>query len=244
MVALPPVAPVTGWCRTARLPRDHYVRLDANDYSVHPSVVGRRVTVVADLEQVSVYCDGVEVPRHRRCWARHQSITDPAHAAAAVELRAARRLAAVPTAMTEVEQRSLADYDRMFASTPTPTWCAWTPATAPTVPVPGPRPRQQVHRRRYSHHPHPDRAPRATALQRAPTSPIAASTPARGRHSLRSGAAIRPLRRVRLGGLICECRSHEATEFSAPQGQLAGRALRVGESDRVPSQLRWVSPSR
>jgi hypothetical protein len=35
-------------------------------------------------------------------------------AAAAVELRAARRLAAVPTAMTEVQQRSLADYDRMF----------------------------------------------------------------------------------------------------------------------------------
>jgi transposase len=114
MLALPPVAPVTGWRLTARLPRDHYVRLDANDYSVHPGVVGRRVTVVADLEQVSVFCDGLQVACHRRCWARHQSITDPGHAAAAVELRAARRLAVVPTAMTEVEQRNLADYDRMF----------------------------------------------------------------------------------------------------------------------------------
>ena len=114
MLALPPVAPVTGWQATVRLPRDHYVRLDANDYSVHPGAVGRRVTVVADLEQVRVFCDGAQVARHRRCWARHQSITDPAHAAAAVELRAARRLAVVPTASTEVEQRSLADYDRMF----------------------------------------------------------------------------------------------------------------------------------
>jgi len=92
----------------------HYVRLDANDYSVHPGVVGRRVAVSADLEQVSVSCDGVEVARRRRCWARHQSITDPAHAAAADELRAARRLTAVPTEPTEVEQRSLTDYDRLF----------------------------------------------------------------------------------------------------------------------------------
>ena len=36
MVALPPVAPTVGWRLTTRLPRDHYVRLDANDYSVHP----------------------------------------------------------------------------------------------------------------------------------------------------------------------------------------------------------------
>ncbi|MHA6779638.1 IS21 family transposase [Pseudonocardia saturnea] len=114
MLALPPVAPVTGWHASVRLPRDHYVRLDANDYSVHPGAVGRRVTVVADLEQVRVFCDAVEVARHQRCWARHQSITDPAHAAAAAELRAARRLGVVPTASTEVEQRSLTDYDRMF----------------------------------------------------------------------------------------------------------------------------------
>lgn len=114
MLSLPPVAPVTGLHATVRLPRDHYVRLDANDYSVHPAAVGHRAMVAADLEHVSVFCDGVEVARHQRCWARHQSITDPAHAAAAVKLREARRLAAVPTAMTEVEQRSLADYDRML----------------------------------------------------------------------------------------------------------------------------------
>ena len=43
MLALPPVAPQTGWRSSLRLPRDHYVRLDSNDYSVHPAVIGRRV---------------------------------------------------------------------------------------------------------------------------------------------------------------------------------------------------------
>ena len=37
MLALPPVPPTTGWENTLRLPRDHYVRLGSNDYSVHPS---------------------------------------------------------------------------------------------------------------------------------------------------------------------------------------------------------------
>jgi transposase len=50
MLPLPPVAPQTGWQTSLRLPRDHYIRLDANDYSVHPAVVGRRVEVRADLE--------------------------------------------------------------------------------------------------------------------------------------------------------------------------------------------------
>ena len=52
MLALPPVAPVTGWRSSLRLARDHYVRLDSNDYSVHPAVVGRRVEVRADLDRV------------------------------------------------------------------------------------------------------------------------------------------------------------------------------------------------
>ena len=114
MLALPPVAPVTGWRLATRLPRDHYVRLDANDYSVHPSAVGRRVEITAGLDQVAVTCGDREVARHDRCWAAHQSITDPAHAAAAVQLRRARRLAAIPAASTAVEQRSLADYDRLL----------------------------------------------------------------------------------------------------------------------------------
>ena len=88
MLELPPVAPVTGWRSTTRLPRDHYVRLDGNDYSVHPTAVGRRVQVSAGLDEMVATCDDLEVARHARCWAAHQSITDPAHRAAAQALRA------------------------------------------------------------------------------------------------------------------------------------------------------------
>ena len=49
-----PVAPAVGWRHSTRLPRDHYVRLDSNDYSVHPGAVGRRVEVTADLDRVRV----------------------------------------------------------------------------------------------------------------------------------------------------------------------------------------------
>jgi transposase len=114
MVALPPVAPVVGWRLTTRLPRDHYVRLDANDYSVHPGVVGRRVDVAADASHVRVTCDGKPVGDHPRCWARHQSITDSAHRVAADQLRVAHRLASVSPLAAGVESRDLSDYDRMF----------------------------------------------------------------------------------------------------------------------------------
>jgi transposase len=117
MVALPPVAPVVGWRLSTRLSRDHYVRLDANDYSVHPSVVGRRVDVSADATHVQVSCDGKPVAWHDRCWARHQSITNPAHRLAADELRAAHRIASVTPIVTPVESRDLSDYDRMFGIT-------------------------------------------------------------------------------------------------------------------------------
>ncbi|MFG1678517.1 IS21 family transposase [Micromonospora sp. NPDC049282] len=114
MLSLPPVAPVVGWRQTTRLPRDHYVRLDSNDYSVHPAAVGRRVDVVADADRVQVFCEDRLVARHDRCWAKHQSITDPAHRQAAADLRTAARQAPAPAVTTEVEHRRLADYDRMF----------------------------------------------------------------------------------------------------------------------------------
>lgn len=114
MLPLPPVAPTGWWRASLRLPRDHYVRIDTNDYSVHPAAIGRRVEVVADLDQVQVTCDGVEVARHARCWARHQTITDPVHAEAADAIPAARRTTTQPPAVVEVEQRPLSTYDRIF----------------------------------------------------------------------------------------------------------------------------------
>ena len=115
MIALPPLAPVTGWRRTTRLPRDHYIRLDGNDYSVDPAVIGRRIQVTADLARVRVSCDGKLAADHERAWARHQTITDPAHLAAARQLRAAHRaLAAVAgPGCAEVERRDLAVYDAL-----------------------------------------------------------------------------------------------------------------------------------
>lgn len=121
MLSLPPVAPTVGWRTSSRLPRDHYLRLDGNDYSVHPAAVGRRVDLVADLEHVVVTCAGAELARHHRCWARHQSLTDPAHTAAAARLRAAHRASRLMTGLdTEVEHRQLSDYDRVFGLTGQP----------------------------------------------------------------------------------------------------------------------------
>jgi transposase len=116
MLPLPPVAPPTGWHSSLRLPRDHYVRLDSNDYSVHPAVVGRRVEVAADLDRVRVLCDGRLVADHGRCWARHQTISDPAHLEAAARLRHQRaaRQAADHRDQGEVQLRCLADYDAAF----------------------------------------------------------------------------------------------------------------------------------
>ena len=112
MLALPPVAPVTGWRFSARLARDHYIRLDSSDYSVHPAVIGRRIEIRAGLDRVRAFCDGKVVADHERIWARHQTITDPVHAAAGRDLRRQRQAAVLrPVGEPEVEQRRLADYD-------------------------------------------------------------------------------------------------------------------------------------
>jgi transposase len=111
MLALPPVAPVVGWRATSRLARDHYIRLDSNDYSVHPAVIGRRIEVVADLDRVRVFCDGKTVADHERIWAQHQTISDPEHVAAAKSLRRKRIGVLRSASEPEVEVRCLADYD-------------------------------------------------------------------------------------------------------------------------------------
>jgi transposase len=116
MIGLPPVAPVTGWRRWSRLPRDHYVRLDSNDYSVHPAAIGRRIEITADLARVRVCCEGQVVADHDRAWAKHQTITDPAHLAAARALRRERLEVIRPAAEPVVEVRRLADYDTVLGT--------------------------------------------------------------------------------------------------------------------------------
>jgi transposase len=118
MGALPPINTATiGWRTGLVLPRDYYVRLDTCDYSVHPSAIGQRVEVSADLDTVRVRRSGVLVGEHERCWARQQTITDPEHRKAADVMRQAfqhRSAAGRGPTMTEVAQRDLSAYDRAF----------------------------------------------------------------------------------------------------------------------------------
>lgn len=132
MTALPPVAPTTGWHHRVRLNRDYYVRLDSVDYSVDPAVIGRMVDVHADLHRVHVTCGGRLVAAHDRCWARRQTITDPAHRVQAARLRAAWQQDQAARAVARrhedghpVAIRPLSDYDTLFGIDP----ATFTPGT-------------------------------------------------------------------------------------------------------------------
>jgi transposase len=118
MGPLPPIDVATiGWRNSLVLPRDYYVRLDTCDYSVHPSAIGQRVEVSADLDTVRIRRGGVLVGEHARCWARQQTITDPEHRKAADVMRQAfqqRTGAGRGPAVTEVQERDLSAYDRVF----------------------------------------------------------------------------------------------------------------------------------
>lgn len=111
MLALPPVAPATGLRSSLRLPRDYYLRHDTNDYSVDPTVIGRRIEAVVDLDRVRAFCDGRCVADHERVWARHQTLTDETHRRTANALRRDRLSVVRPQVEPDVQIRCLADYD-------------------------------------------------------------------------------------------------------------------------------------
>ena len=118
MLAFPPVMPDVRWRASTRLPRDHFVRIDTNDYSVNPRYVGRRVDIAMSLDQITVTCGGVEIARHRRCLAKHQTLIDPEHARVLrrmrTEAKAADIFAETLASGHGVEQRDLAAYDHAF----------------------------------------------------------------------------------------------------------------------------------
>ena len=122
MTPLPPSPPATGFSFQTRLGRDYYIRLATNDYSVDPRCIGRLIQVTGTLDRVVVVCEGESVADHRRCWAKDQVITDPAHVATARVLRAeygrikAQRSA--PPRQAMVGTRDLASYDALFGLTP------------------------------------------------------------------------------------------------------------------------------
>jgi transposase len=110
MGRLPARMPDTARRWVTRVPPDPYLRLDTNDYSLDPQLVGRRVEVIADQRTITaVALDTGEVAcRHTRVFARHRTVTALEHARA---LRAGRRA----PAETAVEVRSLERYDQLIA---------------------------------------------------------------------------------------------------------------------------------
>ena len=106
MLAVPPPPPV-GFSTRIRLPRDYYVRVFGNDYSVDPSAFGRMIDVHANLTQV--------IASHERSMGSAATITDPEHVSTAKTLRVHFQTPA-PQESTEPLDRNLADYDATFFS--------------------------------------------------------------------------------------------------------------------------------
>jgi hypothetical protein len=113
MLALPPVTPVVHSATSVRLGRDYYVRVAGNDYSVDPNAIGQLVEVSTTLTQVTVARSGRLLAAHDRCWAVRQTLTDPAHVAAAAVLRQQFQAGPTPAGGDQLV-RDLADYDRAF----------------------------------------------------------------------------------------------------------------------------------
>jgi transposase len=93
-----------------RVPADPYLRLDTNDYSLDPALVGRRVEVRVSQAQLTAVCldTGELACRHARAFTRHRTITAIEHA------RALRQRRGTPTEPV-VETRSLIAYDALIA---------------------------------------------------------------------------------------------------------------------------------
>ncbi|ULD38890.1 Mu transposase domain-containing protein [Rhodococcus qingshengii] len=114
VLLLPPASPQTAACSQIRLPRDLYVRVHGNDYSVDPLAIGHMVGVAADLHKVVVIREGRVLAEHDRRWSRGLTVTEPLHVESAVRLREQFQNPA-PTA-DDADQlvRDLCDYNRAF----------------------------------------------------------------------------------------------------------------------------------
>ena len=93
MRALPSQRPDLDRRWVLRVPPDPHVRFDTCDYSLDPSLVGRRVEVrVSQRELIAVALDTGELAcRHERSFARHRTVTALEHARALRERRDAAR---------------------------------------------------------------------------------------------------------------------------------------------------------
>jgi transposase len=111
MAALPTRPPDTARRWVTRVAPDPHLRVDTNDYSLDPGLVGRRIEVSVDQRHITaIALDTGEIAcRHPRCFARHRTITALEHARA---LKTQQRSRPVET---PVEVRPLARYDALIA---------------------------------------------------------------------------------------------------------------------------------
>jgi hypothetical protein len=96
-----------------RVPAQPYLRVDRNDYSLDPRLVGRRVELRVSQSEVTAVCldSGELACRHARVFAGGLAFTDPAHQAALEQLRGERRCGRRDV---DVELRPLARYDALI----------------------------------------------------------------------------------------------------------------------------------
>lgn len=108
MRPLPTAAPDVDRRWVTRVPPDPFLRVDTNDYSLDPRLIGRRIEIrVGQREITAVVLDTGEIAcRHQRSFAKHRTVTALEHARA---LRAGR------PAQPVVEVRPLAHYDALIA---------------------------------------------------------------------------------------------------------------------------------
>jgi transposase len=112
MASLPDREPDLDERLVVRVPADPHVRIDTNDYSLDPRLVGRRVEVrVGQRAIIAVALDTGELAcRHERSFAKHRTITALEHARA---LRSRRQ--PEPERGLEVQVRPLSIYDALTA---------------------------------------------------------------------------------------------------------------------------------
>ncbi len=109
MTALPAEMPETTPRWVMRVPPDPFLRIDTNDYSLDPALVGRRVEVQVDQRTVrAAALDTGEVAcEHQRTFAKHRTMIALEHARTQ---RQSRRPVDTP-----VQQRLLERYDQLIA---------------------------------------------------------------------------------------------------------------------------------
>jgi transposase len=112
MRPLPDVMPDVDRRFVTRVPSQPYLRVDRNDYSLDPRLVGRRIEVRASQSEITALAldMGELACRHGRVFAGGLAFTDPAHQRALEQLRGERR----QRREVDVERRPLARYDQLI----------------------------------------------------------------------------------------------------------------------------------